>query len=57
MLVSEPPEVVAEPGLLDLDHLGAELAEQGAAEGRGDVGRQVQGHEAVQCPAHPSAVL
>ncbi len=51
-LVSEPAEVVADPRLLDLDHLRAVLAEERAAEGRGDERRQVQRHEAVESSAH-----
>ena len=51
-LVSEPAEVVADARLLDLDDLGAVLAEQRAAEGRGDERRQVQRHEAVESSAH-----
>ena len=47
-LVTEPSQIVADAGLLDLDHVGAQLAQQRAAEGRSHVGRQVQSHEAVE---------
>src|SRR5262249_10584536 len=51
-LVSEAPQVVALPGLLDLDDLGAHLAEKRATERGGDEGREVERHEAVECSAH-----
>src|SRR5262249_764279 len=51
-LVAEPREVVAAAGLLDLDHVGAELGEQRAAEGRGDEGREVERYQTLQCSAH-----
>src|SRR5262249_7299714 len=51
-LVPEPPEIVALTRLLDLDHVGAQLAEQSAAEGRGHEGREIEDDETVQRSAH-----
>ena len=45
---AEAPQVVAEARLLDLDHGGAELAEQGAAEGRRHEGGAIQHGETVE---------
>ncbi len=44
----EPPEVVPHPGLLDLDDLGAELAEERGAHRRRDERGEVQDDEAVE---------
>ena len=53
---AEPAQVVAAPRLLDLDDLGAELAEQRAAEGRGHEGREVEHGEAVERAGHEAHV-
>src|SRR5262245_15105545 len=51
-LVPEPPEIVADTRLLDLDDLGAQLAEQRTTEGRGDERREVQRDQALESSAH-----
>ena len=40
------------PGLLDLDDLGAQLAEQAGAERRRDAGAQVEHPQALERAAH-----
>src|SRR3989475_6795343 len=48
---AEAPEVVTDTGLLDLDDLGAELAEERRAERRGEECREVEHGDAGECRA------
>ena len=52
-----PADVVAEPGVLDLDHVGAEVREQQRAEPAGQQSRQVEDPQAVERerPGHAAA--